>query len=310
MQASDGSMYATFEQYTTGTPVYPIYHSTNAGQTWTQVGSVSDTHKGYGMRYQPFLYQLPQAIGSLAAGTLLCAGNCIPSSLASTEIDIYYSTNSGVSWTYLSTVCTGGEANPNGSYTPVWEPFLMVYNNQLVCYYSDERQKPTYNQCLGHETSSNGTTWSAETYDVALSTANYRPGMAVVSKMANGSYILTYEVVNYNGSTYTNQPTFYKTSTNPLSWTPSSIGTEIAAGGCPYVVTLSDGKVVVNNYDSGNLYVNSNNGTGSWTTVSTPMGAAYSRCLVPLSNGRLFIIGAGMIGGTANTVTYADMAQP
>ena len=34
---------------------------------------------------------------------------------------------------------------------------------------------------------------------------------------------------------------------------------------------------------------------------------SYTRCLVPLANGRLFIIGGGLIGGSDNTVTFADM---
>ena len=91
MQASDGSLYATFEQYTSGTPVFPIYKSTDNGNTWNQVGSAQDTQHNYGMRYHPFLYQLPQAVGDMPTETLVCAGNCIPNDLSSTEIDLYYS---------------------------------------------------------------------------------------------------------------------------------------------------------------------------------------------------------------------------
>jgi hypothetical protein len=301
MQASDGSMYATFEQYTSGTPVFPIYKSTDSGETWTQVGSVNDTQRGYGMRYQPFLYQLPSAVGSLAKGTLLCAGNCIPNDLTSTAIDLYASTNSGVSWTYVSTIATGGDANPNGSYDPVWEPFLLYANNKLICYYSDETDS-AHSQKIVHKTTANGTSWSSVVEDVALSSSSLRPGMPVVAKMANNSYIMTYEIVGESGN-----PCKYKISSNPESWTPTSEGTQFGTGGSPYCAVMPNGRVVAGTYGTGNVYVNNNNGSGSWYYVSTKIGAAYSRCLVPLSNGRLFILSGGAFGGSNNSVTYADM---
>jgi hypothetical protein len=71
----------------------------------------------------------------------------------------------------------------------------MVYNNQLVCYYSDERD-PKYNQKLVQTTSSDLLSWSAYQATVASSDSNARPGMAVVSKIPNGQYFLSYELCN------------------------------------------------------------------------------------------------------------------
>jgi hypothetical protein len=76
MQASNGKMYATFEQYTTGVASFPIFESTDSGRTWTKVGDVKDTHKGVGMRWEPQLYQLPQAISGMPEGTALCCRPC------------------------------------------------------------------------------------------------------------------------------------------------------------------------------------------------------------------------------------------
>lgn len=301
MQASDGTMYATFEQYSSGTPVFPIFKSTDNGKTWSQVGSVQDTKHGYGMRYQPFLYELPQTIGNLSKGTLLCAGNCIPNDLSSTEIDLYASTDKGRTWTYVSTIATGGAANPNGSYDPVWEPFLLVANNKLICYYSDESD-PAHNQKIVHKTTTDGKNWSSVVNDVALSNSSLRPGMPVVAKMANGKYIMTYEIVGE-----TNLPCKYKISSNPESWNPTDEGTAFATGGSPYCAVMPNGRVVASAYGSGDIYVNNNNGTGSWYHVTSKVGAAYSRCLVPLANGRLFVISGGPYGGSRNSVTYADM---
>ena len=301
MQASDGSMYATFEQYTNGTPVFPIYKSTNNGQSWTQVGSVTDQVHGYGMRYQPFLYELPQQIGSLAAGTLLCAGNCIPNDLSSTEIDLYASTNSGVSWTYISTIATGGAANPDSYHDPVWEPFLLVANNKLICYYSDETD-PDHNQKLVHKTTTNATSWSAAVEDVALANSSLRPGMPVIAQMENGNYIMTFEIIGLSGA-----PNHFKISSNPESWNAADDGTQFSSGGSPYVAVMDNGRIVAGSHGTSNVYVNNSNGTGAWYSVATKVPSAYTRCLVPLSNGRLFIISGGPFGGSDNTVTYADM---
>jgi len=39
------------------------------------------------------------------------------------------------------------------------------------------------------------------------------------------------------------------------------------------------------------------------------VGSGYSRCLVPLNNGRLFVIQAGWNGSGLNSVTYGDLAM-
>jgi hypothetical protein len=84
---------------------------------------------GWGLRYQSFLYVLPQAFDNLAEGTILCGGNSIPSDLSKTKIDIYASTGPGQTWKFAASVASGGEAEPTNGLTPVWEPSLMVYQN-------------------------------------------------------------------------------------------------------------------------------------------------------------------------------------
>jgi MYXO-CTERM domain-containing protein len=298
MQASNGKMYATFEQYTTGVSVFPIYESTNNGQNWTKVGEVKDTHKGVGMRWEPQLYELPQAIGGMAAGTLLCAGLVLPYDRSFCEIDLYMSTDSGRNWTYVSTIAEGKVATPGND--PVWEPFLLAANNKLICYYSDERD-PAYSQKLVHQTTTDGVNWSSVVDDVAIG-GGQRPGMASVAKMSNGSYIMTYEIVGNPSGAY------YKISSNPESWNAANAGTVFDANGSgPYCVN-ANGTVILSSGGNNNLYTNTNNGEGGWSQISSVIGACYSRCIVPLSNGRLFVIGAGWNGSGLNNVTYGDIA--
>lgn len=80
----------------------------------------------WGLRYQPFLYQLPQPVGDFAKGTVLVAGNSIPTDLSQSKIDVYASTDNGETWEFVSSVASGGEARPTNGLTPVWEPYLML----------------------------------------------------------------------------------------------------------------------------------------------------------------------------------------
>ena len=299
MQTENGAMYATFEQYTTGAASFPIFESTNEGETWTKVGDVKDTHKGVGMRWEPHLYELPQAIGNMPAGTLLCAGLVLPYDRSFCEIDLYKSSDAGRKWTYVSTIAEGKAAYPGND--PVWEPFLMVANNRLICYYSDERDT-AHSQKLVHQTTTDGIHWSSVVNDVALSDSRQRPGMAVVTKMPDGNYIMTYEIIGNPGGA------FYKISSDPESWNQADAGTCFdPSGSGPYCVNLN-GTILLSSGGNNKLYTNQNNGIGSWTQIDSIIGACYSRCLVPMRNGRLFVIGAGWNGSGLNKVTYGDMS--
>jgi hypothetical protein len=296
MQTSNGKMYATFEQYTTGVSSFPIFESADSGKSWSKVGDVKDTHKGWGMRWEPQLYQLPQAIGGMPEGTLLAAGLVLPYDRSKCEIDLYKSNDAGRTWTFVSTIAVGTQANPGSD--PVWEPFLTVVNNKLYCFYSDERDA-AYSQKLVHQSTSDGINWSSAVNDVAIS--GQRPGMVSVTQMPNGNYLMTYEIVGVGGA-------YFKISSNIESWNPSDKGTVFDAGGSsPYCVTMN-GTVILSSAGNGKLYTNTNNGVGSWTQIASPVGAVYSRHLVPLNNGRLFVIGAGWNGTGLNNVTYADLA--
>ncbi|MGN6762478.1 MAG: RICIN domain-containing protein [Leifsonia sp.] len=301
----------------------------------------------------PYLYVLPQQVGALAAGTLVLAAvvsgddeyyleqkaanpNWTPTNDGDRKdmaIALYTSTDSGASWTFRNIV-TGGSwqggsagaigvnvsaANTYKQVDPVWEPYLMVYNGQLVAYYSDENDFTGYNattgvptvdpnnatatdsdgQILAHRTwDGTSASWSGPVVDVSGTTVTLaggkteigggRPGMANVVQTSDGKWMLTYE---YWGG---GDNVRYKVASDPLHFfsvggaagtgittLPVTTGTgALATGGSPVLVRLPDGRILFNAAGSGNVWMNaSGSSTASWTAYQTTMPGAYSRNL-------------------------------
>ncbi|MGW5666312.1 RICIN domain-containing protein [Streptomyces sp. NPDC003758] len=313
--ASNGNLLATFEQYSSGTPVFPIYRSTDNGNSWTQISSISDTHNGYGMRYQPFLYELPTQIGNFPAGTILAAGNSIPNDLSSTELDLYASTDHGMTWSFVSTIAQGGKADVTNGQTPVWEPFLMVSGSKLIVYYSDQRD-PNHAQKIVHQTTTDGITWSSTVDDVAMPTYTDRPGMPIVAQLPNGNYVMTYE---YGGAPEANFAVYYKISSDPEAF-GSVTGTVLRSTdgyvptSAPYITWLPtggpNGTLAVSAQSTTDLFLNTQNGAaGAWTRIASTVPRGYSRGMVPLADGHsLEIFSAGVVSSTVeNPVTYGTI---
>lgn len=95
---TDKVLLATWENYlynNDSNPYFPIYQSLDGGRTWSERSRVYDQVNGWGLRYQPFLYELPYAIGNYSAGTILLSGNSIPDDLSITQLELYASTDKG-----------------------------------------------------------------------------------------------------------------------------------------------------------------------------------------------------------------------
>ncbi|MCT3390843.1 MAG: exo-alpha-sialidase [Lactobacillus sp.] len=316
--ADNGKLLLTFEQVPEAgqTPVFPIYESDDNGAHWNWVSNVHQTKEvGWGMANCPQLYELPQQIGDMPKGTIVIAGDATPNDLSGTQLQLTKSTDVGKTWKYESTIASGGANFINDD--PIWEPYLMVHNNKLVCYYSDERDssglKPKA-QAIVHQTTTDGTTWSPLVMDVDPNglkdtdgNDDTRPGMPVVTPIGNGKWAMTYE--QKGGASVG-----LKISSDPESWNSTSAGTTIAWGGAPYITTLNDGRIAFNNNGSdGKVYIFNNaetlqKGIGAADTTYKPkVGQAYNREIMPLANGMLLVV-RGEQAITVETIDVGDKA--
>ncbi|KAL5116327.1 hypothetical protein ACEQ8H_005785 [Pleosporales sp. CAS-2024a] len=321
VQLADGTLLATWENYSPEPPkvYFPIYQSKDGGQTWKELSRVQDTQNGWGLRYQPFLYVLQQDFPGYKKGTVLLAGNSIPTDLSKTQIDLYASKDCGATWQFVSHLASGGEAQPNNGLTPVWEPFLMENKGTLIHYYSDQRDNATHGQKLVHQTSTDLKNWGPVVDDVAYPTYTDRPGMTTVAKLPNGQFIMTYE---YGGgpaipSSY-QFPVYYKIVSDPEKLNAAT-GISLKAtdgtipSGSPYVVwTPVGGKygtIIVSASSNTEVFINKALGQGPWTKVATPEKSAYTRHLRVLSDPtKLLIMGAGQLPpSTTNKVELSVM---
>ena len=310
---TDGSILATWENYSPEPPnvYFPIYQSGNDGYTWTALSNVTDTQNGWGLRYQPFLYVLPAAIGGYAAGDLLLAGNSIPSDLSKTQLELYGSKDQGKTWSFISHIAAGGEAEPTNGQTPVWEPFLILLNGQLICYYSDQRDS-AYGQKIVHQTTTDLKTWGSVVNDVAVAPYALRPGMPTLVELPNSQWVMTYEECGDSGGCLVK----YRIASSPLNMAGATAIQLKATDGTaptssPYVEWTSyggsSGTIMVSANSDGDIYINKALGaSSSWSRVATPEPRSYSRMLRSFTSNRLMLMGGGALGG-ANRVTNSMM---
>lgn len=320
-QFKNGNLLATWENYspegnTSESKVYfPIYKSTDGGYNWKEISRVHDQAQPQnGLRYQPFLYVLPKAFAGWPAGTVLLSGSSIPTDLATTQIELYASTDKGVTWKFVSHIAAGGEAIPNNGLTPVWEPFLMLHENKLICYYSDQRQNATYGQKMVHQTTTDGKNWGPVVNDITHSTYTDRPGMPVVSLLPSGKYMMTYEYGGgpTNSSTY-EFPVFYRLSADPEKFGSAKDHQLITTDGTipkgsPYNVWTptggKNGTIIVSCGTSSDIYINRGLGEAGtpWIRLASPEKQSYTRHLRVLKDPKkLLIMGGGILPPTTTT---------
>jgi hypothetical protein len=236
---------------------------------------------------QPYLYELPRAFAGYPKGTVLCAANSLD--FSSTKIVLYASVDRGVTWQFLSTVAQGGPPIAENGNTPVWEPFLLLHRDRLICYYSDQRD-PNYGQKLAHQTSTDLQTWGPVVNDAVGETYSNRPGMTTVAQVHESLWIMTYEY----GVSATYYPVRYKLARDPEQFAESPalelLDQDGYAPSAAPTVSWSDsgdpmGTIVVSANSDQDFFLNRALGDpDKWTRLSSPMPRGYSRVTIPLGS--------------------------
>ncbi len=233
-EADNGIMLATFNSSET---YYRIMRSDDKGDTWTEVTQVYDNYnKDLRGGRMPMLYELPVDMGDYKKGTIFLAGTSSPiggekANYEKTAITLCSSTDLGETWTDLPSIdYAKGKIDGDG----IWEPFLIYEEEtqRLYCFYSDDSD-PKHDQKLVYKYTTDLKTWvgkdgkTGQTDDpyeaVACNDPTLRPGMISISKMGNGEYIMTYEMVGFSMN-----PTYAKKTTRLDDWGDiSDYGTEV-----------------------------------------------------------------------------------
>ncbi|MDL4772830.1 RICIN domain-containing protein [Actinomadura xylanilytica] len=329
------------------TDVARFYESSDEGRSFRPMSEIRDPAAAEGRGgCCGSLLELPRQAGAQPAGTLLWAGTAGMKNHAPgrrPELRVWRSVDGGRSWAYLSSCASAPDGTPWDR--GLWEPELTLDGQgRLVCYFADETQ-PGYDQALAQVASTDGgATWGPKTTVVAPGEHD-RPGMPVVRRLPNGSYLMTYEMCGPAGSD--SCKVYYRRSADGWTWgDPRDRGTAArtsdgkflyhaptiawAPGGGPDGRLLLVGGLLrdhggkLSRPASGStLLVNTENGHGRWYEQPAPVHVTfssqpdhdevvcsnYSSSLLPLGNGSGVLEVATKRGSDGRCQAYVSAAS-
>lgn len=308
-----------------------IYGSTD-GVKFTQIGAIKDADFAGGLCCGT-LYELPSAVGNLAAGTLLWSGSVGQNSTTqSMQVKIYESADQGNTWSYLSNCATGTKPGTTGG--GLWEPqFTVATDGALVCFYSDETQSG-HSQIIHQIRSYDGINWQDPAFTIASTVQGDRPGMPVVTKLPSGIYFMSNELCGPAACTV-----FYRTSADGWNWgDATNMGTRVATAAGQWfehaptnawapTAASANGTILLigqvmfdssGSVSSGNgitIFTNhSADGSGPWSTMPAPVQVPtaydnycpnYSSPLLPSVDGQSVLEFASDYSGSTCLMYYA-----
>ena len=221
IQLENGTLLTTFEVFDKGNTEFRIMESTDKGKTWAEISSVVETlTPGLQAAWEPCLFELPEAVGEFEKSTVVLGGISLDDGCQSkTQLSIWTSKDCGKTWSETSIADSAG-----GTGDGIWEPWFVYEKGTLYCFYSDDSD-PVHSQTIVYKSTTDLVNWSEKVPVVVFDNPNARPGMPVITKMGNGMYYLTFELLENDE----NKPCRYKTSESISEWNAADEGTEIIA---------------------------------------------------------------------------------
>jgi hypothetical protein len=241
-----------------GSSIVDVARSNPAHPTYTVISRIPSP-AGH-IQEQSQMVQMPN-------GDILMAMRNRQKDLTWFGLPIMKSTDGGRSWKFVSQLDTNAHANGRFN-RGLWEPFLSVLPNGCVTgFYANEKHaddNPSYSQVISERVSCDeGKTWGPEIY-AAVQPGAARPGMPGFARMANGQYILVFEVCGTD-----NCNIHYKISSDGTTWA-NDLGTTLPRQQHgPYVTVLSSGRILVSSSGTNQISVSDNNGQ-SWYLNDLP----------------------------------------
>ncbi|MBK1784112.1 sialidase family protein [Prauserella cavernicola] len=320
---SDGRILAAMTSKDANGHYTPIYESTDEGSSFSRVGTVRDPAGAEGMCCGT-LYELPERVGRMRAGTLLWAASYRQQGGDDRQIGIrvWASRDMGRTWSFLA------EPVRSHNYDGVWEPeFTVDAGGTLWMHYADETEAPRYAQVLNRVASVDGTNWGTKQRTMAIPPDRVRPGMPIVRRLPDGRYYFAYEICNY-GDRFCDP--YFKISPDGANFgDPAAPGTRVQAangkhfqhaqtislfpGGPTGTRILMVGQIYVDRNGKklpGNgrtLLANDHLGSGDWYEVPAPVHVNdpydnwcpnYSSTLLPVDDGQNVLqVAADYTGG-------------
>ena len=237
-----------------------IQRATNASGPWLGVTDLRETGRKLDNGH----------LLTLSNGMVLLTGRSLIEN-KSHQLPVYRSADRGQTWQAISQVDSSDVPPGTSGSHGLWEPFLFqLPDGKISVIYSNEKHEG-YSQVLSQKTSEDdGRTWGPETRIVEEAKGGkLRPGMGVVARMADGRFLLVYEVVGLGRGTV-----HYKISQDGISW-PTGLGTPIPGHeAAPYAIVLADGRILLTSCS--NTLSISEDGAKSWRTLEkSPWGQGF-----------------------------------
>lgn len=300
--------------------VWPIFYSSDFGKTWIKLIDFQNDRSDYPLEMNPVIFEIPEGTNGYKPGSILLSGILKPIDISETLMPIYLSEDRGKTWRWLEDIDCGGPAEydheVDASTTAIWEPFFFVnqYGDLSICY-SDERLKDDgiLQALVLRYFDNKKKRWSDVVRMVALSDGYSRPGMISVTRLGNGKYVSTYEVVNKPSVENNYAEVYLSFSDDGLNWQYDDIGLRVETsdgiipGSGPYItcahfrneeylIISAKWQITKNGIqNSQDFFINKNDGKGFWERLPVPISydsigtqvenTAYSQSIISINNG-------------------------
>lgn len=217
-----------------------VVRTEDGGRTWSAPITVVNDGDGNAANGQMLL--LPTGDIWLAYRKVVDSGG-----LVHTSLRVKRSTDGGETWNELPEGSIIAEETATG-FKGVWEPHLELIGGEIVVLYADDGP-----DAVGATSYQNlymkrwtGSGWGERIMVSDGAAAGSRDGMPVITRMADGRYMTIFEASDVAGHPFVIK---FKISEDGFDWDAprQHLYTPIGGGkkaGAPFVVTLSDGRLV------------------------------------------------------------------